>query len=299
MARRLRNNWFALAIGSAIVVALGWHFYRPQPRLSVAGPVTFAQDVAPIVFAKCSPCHHPNEAAPFSLLTFDDVRRRARQIVDVTQKRFMPPWLPADGHGDFAGSRRLTDAELQVLVAAFFSAAATGDGAFGWEKLGRVACPPPPPSMESAYSLRTISSGTSRRAGATRPKAGITFDAADEDQISVTPTPLARVLIAARSNSAGTRNCDKPFLEANPVKIVVPAFPDSMAGSPFAGIVGVRIALDAGGSLADAWVWASSGHQAYDTAALSATRESTYTGAVSYCRPVPSEYNMVIMFDPG
>src|SRR5262249_21753497 len=77
--------------------------------------VTFARDVAPIVFEKCATCHHPGQAAPFSLLTYDDVRRRAGQIVDVTQKRFMPPWLPADGHGDFVGGRRLTQHELDVF----------------------------------------------------------------------------------------------------------------------------------------------------------------------------------------
>lgn len=80
------------------------------------GTPTFSRDVAPIVFAKCASCHRPGEAAPFSLLTYDDVRSRAKQIVDVTQKRFMPPWPPDDGHGDFEGVRRLSDQELQALA---------------------------------------------------------------------------------------------------------------------------------------------------------------------------------------
>src|SRR5262249_13793324 len=77
--------------------------------------VTFSRDVAPIVFQKCASCHHPGEAGPFSLLTYDDVRHRAQQIVDVTQKRFMPPWLPSGDHDEFLGDRRLTDHELQIL----------------------------------------------------------------------------------------------------------------------------------------------------------------------------------------
>jgi hypothetical protein len=28
--------------------------------------------------------------------------------VDVTERRYMPPWLPAHGYGDFVGERRLT-----------------------------------------------------------------------------------------------------------------------------------------------------------------------------------------------
>lgn len=91
---------------------------KPAPSaelLGAATSVTFSRDVAPIVFQKCSSCHRSGEAAPFSLLTYDDVRRRARQIVDVTQRRFMPPWLPTEGQGDFVGERRLTDHELEIL----------------------------------------------------------------------------------------------------------------------------------------------------------------------------------------
>src|SRR4051794_23661835 len=60
--------------------------------------VTFNRDVAPILFANCGSCHRPGEAAPFSLLTYEDAQRRANQIADVTRRRFMPPWQPAEGH---------------------------------------------------------------------------------------------------------------------------------------------------------------------------------------------------------
>src|SRR6187401_3189873 len=84
----------------------------PAPEMK---NVTFNRDVAPILFANCSSCHHPGEAAPFSLLTYEDARKRYKQIVDVTRRRFMPPWQPAPGHGDFAGERRLTDEQIQTL----------------------------------------------------------------------------------------------------------------------------------------------------------------------------------------
>lgn len=88
---------------------------RTATKTTEAAKVTFNRDVAPIVFANCSSCHRPGEAAPFSLLTFDDARRRAKQIADVTSRRFMPPWSPAEGHGEFAGARRLSDREIQVF----------------------------------------------------------------------------------------------------------------------------------------------------------------------------------------
>src|SRR5688572_17520429 len=46
--------------------------YVPRP----AGELTFTKDIAPIVFTHCSGCHRPGQAAPFSLLTFADVKKR-------------------------------------------------------------------------------------------------------------------------------------------------------------------------------------------------------------------------------
>ena len=65
--------------------------------------VTFNKDLAPVVFRACAPCHHPGEAAPFSLLTYGDAKSHARQIADLTEKRVMPPWLPEPGEGNFTG----------------------------------------------------------------------------------------------------------------------------------------------------------------------------------------------------
>src|SRR5215467_14031070 len=56
---------------------------------------TFSEDVAPIVFKNCAPCHRPGEAGPFPLLTYEDVKKKAKTIAAVTQSRYMPPW-PAD-----------------------------------------------------------------------------------------------------------------------------------------------------------------------------------------------------------
>jgi tetratricopeptide (TPR) repeat protein len=79
-------------------------------------PVSFNKQIAPLVYQYCSSCHRPGEAAPFPLLTYEDVRKHASQIVAVTQSRYMPPWLPVVGYGEFTGERRLTDAQLQLLA---------------------------------------------------------------------------------------------------------------------------------------------------------------------------------------
>jgi tetratricopeptide (TPR) repeat protein len=82
--------------------------YVPRPT----GSLTFAKDIAPIVLQKCAGCHHEGEAAPFPLLTYGDVRKRAKQIVQVTGSRFMPPWAPVAGYCDFVQDRSLSNEEI-------------------------------------------------------------------------------------------------------------------------------------------------------------------------------------------
>jgi hypothetical protein len=78
--------------------------------------VTFSESVAPILYENCVTCHRPGEAAPFSLISYDDVRKKGKQIAKVTGSRYMPPWHAAHGYGDFAGERRLTDAQIATLA---------------------------------------------------------------------------------------------------------------------------------------------------------------------------------------
>ena len=89
------------------------------PLLSMsigAEPPTFSKNVAPIIFERCAPCHRPGEAGPFSLLSYADVRKRGALIVQVTRQRYMPPWMPEPGHGDFADSLRLSDSQIDTLA---------------------------------------------------------------------------------------------------------------------------------------------------------------------------------------
>jgi tetratricopeptide (TPR) repeat protein/mono/diheme cytochrome c family protein len=82
---------------------------------SSSGAVTYHQNIAPIIAQNCAVCHHPGESAPFALLTYDDVKKHATQIAKVTQARFMPPWLPEHGFGEFADERRLSDEQIQLI----------------------------------------------------------------------------------------------------------------------------------------------------------------------------------------
>ncbi|MGA9719385.1 MAG: tetratricopeptide repeat protein, partial [Acidobacteriaceae bacterium] len=87
-----------------------------QTKTPEKGPTpTWSKQIAPILYKNCVTCHHPGGAGPFSLLTYDDARRWSAQILTVTQSRFMPPWLPEPGYGEFADTRRLSDQDLASI----------------------------------------------------------------------------------------------------------------------------------------------------------------------------------------
>ena len=68
-------------------------------------PVTFTRDIAPILYRNCAVCHRAGEVAPFPLLTYSDAAKRVALIAQVTSSRYMPPWKPESGHGEFVSAR--------------------------------------------------------------------------------------------------------------------------------------------------------------------------------------------------
>jgi tetratricopeptide (TPR) repeat protein len=106
-----------IIVSLVLACAAGQGQSRPekQSKAAVGEQVTFNRDIAPIVFRYCSPCHRPGEAAPFPLLTYEDTAKFARQIAYITEKRIMPPWLPAPGELKFHGEMRLTDLQIELF----------------------------------------------------------------------------------------------------------------------------------------------------------------------------------------
>lgn len=108
-----------------------------------AQDVTFTRDIAPVVFTACVSCHRAGGPAPFSLTTYDQVRRRATQIATVTRSRFMPPWKVEPALGHFVGQHPLTDAQVEM----FASWAASG------APEGPPAALPPLPNLPDGWLL--------------------------------------------------------------------------------------------------------------------------------------------------
>ncbi len=117
------------------------HLLRPPD--AAAQEVTFTRDIAPIVFQSCVSCHRQGGPAPFSLTTYDEVRRRATQIATVTKSRFMPPWKVEPRVSHFVGQDPLTDAQIANLAAWATNGAPQGD----------PAALPPVPQLPAGWLL--------------------------------------------------------------------------------------------------------------------------------------------------
>jgi len=77
---------------------------------------TWAENVAPVLFAKCASCHRPEGIAPFSLLTYTDAFTYRTSISAAVTAKHMPPWPPNDNYVHFTGARTLSTAEISTIV---------------------------------------------------------------------------------------------------------------------------------------------------------------------------------------
>jgi thiol-disulfide isomerase/thioredoxin len=138
----------SVAEGKAVTAgrteAIGCPFETAK-ETGAAAKVTYARDIAPIVFAHCAECHRPGEVAPFSLLTYQDAAKRAKGLASVTQRRLMPPWRADVHYGQFLDERRLTEREIALVKAWAESGAPEGN----------AADLPPQPKFPSGWRLGT------------------------------------------------------------------------------------------------------------------------------------------------
>jgi hypothetical protein len=98
-----------------MAVKLTGLLFASAALVCAADRITFNETIAPILYGNCVTCHRPGQAAPFSLLSYDDAKKRGNLIAAVTQSRYMPPWHATHGFGEFADERRLTDQQIAAI----------------------------------------------------------------------------------------------------------------------------------------------------------------------------------------
>ncbi len=88
---------------------------------------TFSRDILPILQKECQGCHRPGEAAPFSMLTYEQTRPWAAAMKEAVKTRKMPPWFADPRYGKFTNGKTLTQAEINTVVAWADGGALKGD----------------------------------------------------------------------------------------------------------------------------------------------------------------------------
>lgn len=104
--------------------------------------VTF-NDVAPVIYSRCSNCHRPGSAAPFDLISYEDVRSHLKTVQLSINERLMPPWPADTAYSRFRDEKAMTKEEIELVNRWIASGAEEGD-----PKLL-----PPPPSFTQGSSL--------------------------------------------------------------------------------------------------------------------------------------------------
>ena len=88
--------------------------------------VTYAEHVAAIFNKHCVECHRPGQVAPFSMTSYESVRRWSRDIKRAVESKRMPPWKPAN-HDVFRGERLMSDADIATITKWCEAGAPLGD----------------------------------------------------------------------------------------------------------------------------------------------------------------------------
>src|ERR1700687_4563804 len=89
--------------------------------------VTFTKDVAPILERNCQGCHRPGEAAPFSLLTYEQARPWAKAMKEAVRLKKMPPWFADPQFGTFSNDRSMAQKDVNTIAAWADAGAPPGD----------------------------------------------------------------------------------------------------------------------------------------------------------------------------
>ena len=128
----MKRRNLSLSASIAFCLAIGLIFVASSnadntSKKVAAKKVTFSKDVAPIFFKNCAECHRAGESAPFSVLSYKDVRPWAKSIREKVANRTMPPWHADPHFGEFQNNRTLSQPEIDKILAWVDGGAAEGD----------------------------------------------------------------------------------------------------------------------------------------------------------------------------
>ena len=116
---------FSFATGAVAALAVLAPF---NPQTAQESP-TWAKDLAPLVFERCTPCHTEGGHAPFPIESYSDLARRKELVRQEVLSLEMPPCAVASDFGEFCIAKPLSDAHIVMFQEWLRNGAPEGEGA--------------------------------------------------------------------------------------------------------------------------------------------------------------------------
>ena len=120
----MRQRVAAAAVALAALALAGIATGPAQAHVRITTDINFAEDVRPILRRYCMPCHNPKGSAPdyIDLTTYgNDAKPGARAWAVAIEEELMtgrmPPWTADARYDHFRNSRRMSQQEIDILVA--------------------------------------------------------------------------------------------------------------------------------------------------------------------------------------
>jgi len=117
-------------VANASVAGTGAAIAFPERERRVQhAKISYAQEIAPILEAKCIACHQEGGIGPFAMSEYAVVKSFAPMIREALRTDTMPPWHPDPLVGKFKHDASLSDDQIRTLVHWIEAGAPRGEGA--------------------------------------------------------------------------------------------------------------------------------------------------------------------------
>jgi hypothetical protein len=100
---------------------------EPAPFTLPNRPITYYEDIKPILDGRCVECHTPGGIGPFTLDTFEQAFKRNDLLPSAVQEKTMPPWPADDCCASYERKRSLTSEQIALITAWVNLGALEGD----------------------------------------------------------------------------------------------------------------------------------------------------------------------------
>jgi hypothetical protein len=98
--------------------------------VQVKAQITFTEQVASVIYNKCSSCHHSGGIAPIAFTNYSEIKKHAGMIqMAAVDSKFMPPWMPDTCYSHFVDERILTSEETELIKKWIAGGMVEGDAA--------------------------------------------------------------------------------------------------------------------------------------------------------------------------